>query len=210
MNETKKKGLTTELQCQLYFTQLGYNVSIPLGEDCRYDMIVDFDGILKRIQIKTCRENKGNIKIATRSTQVNSKRNLTIKYTNKQIDYYATFYNNQCYMIKALEESAEISLLFDGRSTHNGFIPRYLSDYEAEKQINKIKSGNEDVLKKYKVIQYDLSGNEISTYDSIHEAARFLGKKNGDSNITNAINNKHKTAQGYKWDMIIMDVESTT
>ena len=49
MNETKRKGLTTELQCQLYFTELGYNVSVPLGEDCKYDMIVDFNGILKRI-----------------------------------------------------------------------------------------------------------------------------------------------------------------
>ena len=49
MNEIKQQGLTTELQCQLFFTELGYNVSIPLGEDCRYDMIVDFDGILCRI-----------------------------------------------------------------------------------------------------------------------------------------------------------------
>ena len=39
MNEQKIKGLTTELQCQTYFTQKGYNVSVPLGEDCRYDRI---------------------------------------------------------------------------------------------------------------------------------------------------------------------------
>jgi hypothetical protein len=31
MNENKQKGLLTELQCQAYFTQLGYNVSVPLG-----------------------------------------------------------------------------------------------------------------------------------------------------------------------------------
>ena len=49
MTESKIKGLTTELQCQLFFTSLGYNVSVPLGEDCKYDFIVDIDGQLLRI-----------------------------------------------------------------------------------------------------------------------------------------------------------------
>ena len=40
MNEQKIKGLTTELQCQTYFTQKGYNVSVSLREYFRYDLIV--------------------------------------------------------------------------------------------------------------------------------------------------------------------------
>ena len=46
MVETKIKGLTTELLCQAYLTSLGYNISIPIGEDCRYDMILDLNGKL--------------------------------------------------------------------------------------------------------------------------------------------------------------------
>ena len=57
LNETQLKGLTTELQCQLYFTQLGYNVSIPIAQDCRYDMIIDVNDILYKIQVKTSRPN---------------------------------------------------------------------------------------------------------------------------------------------------------
>lgn len=56
MNESKIKGLTTELKVQAYLTELGYNVSIPLGEDCRYDLILDIDNLLLRVQIKTCTE----------------------------------------------------------------------------------------------------------------------------------------------------------
>lgn len=65
MTERKVKGLTVELLCQYYLTSLGYNVSIPLGEDCKYDMIADFDGILTRIQIKSCIEKKNGILIKT-------------------------------------------------------------------------------------------------------------------------------------------------
>ena len=73
MNEQKIKGLITELQCQTYFTQRGFNVSIPLNEDCRYDMIVDFNGILSRIQVKTCSISATGITIPCRSVQVNTK-----------------------------------------------------------------------------------------------------------------------------------------
>ena len=54
MTDSKRKGLVTELQCQTYLTNLGFNVSVPLGEDCSYDLIVDIEGLLLRIQVKTC------------------------------------------------------------------------------------------------------------------------------------------------------------
>ena len=46
MVNSKAKGITTELLCQAYLSSLGYNVSVPIGEDCRYDMILDVDGKL--------------------------------------------------------------------------------------------------------------------------------------------------------------------
>ena len=42
---TKQKGNLTELQCISAFISEGYNVSIPFGEDTRYDFIAD-DGYL--------------------------------------------------------------------------------------------------------------------------------------------------------------------
>lgn len=85
MNKTKVKGLITELQCQTYFTSLGYNVSIPLGEDCRYDMIVDIDGILIRIQVKTCHLSKSNdsFSISTKSVQCNTEKVKSKHYTKE-------------------------------------------------------------------------------------------------------------------------------
>lgn len=36
-----------------YYTKLGYTVSLPITESTRYDLIVDIDGDLKRVQCKT-------------------------------------------------------------------------------------------------------------------------------------------------------------
>jgi hypothetical protein len=43
-----------------YFTQLGYTVSLPLTESQSYDLIVDNDDGLKKVQIKTTSHKKNN------------------------------------------------------------------------------------------------------------------------------------------------------
>jgi len=47
------------------------------------------------------------------------------------------------------------------------------------------------------VIMCDLRGNEIRRFDSINEAARFLGKPPGA--ISRCLNGKGKKAYGYRW-----------
>lgn len=201
MNDTKIKGLVTELQCQTYFTQLGYNVLVPLGEDCRYDMIVDFNGILQRIQVKTCRLNKTKtgIKFSTESTRINSKENICRKYSKIEIDYFATFYEDKCYLIKVEECSRVKSLSFENKQVNQHSVC-FIDDYEADKQIQKILKGEEEIpLKESKVYQYDLRNNLIASYSSIREAAKALGDVQKKNHISQAIRGIRRTAYGYKW-----------
>ena len=202
MNETKIKGLTTELACQLYFTQLGYNVSVPLGEDCRYDMIVDFGNKLKRIQVKYCHENKNKtgIQFSTVSTRSNSNEVIQRKYTNDEVDYYATFYNGKCYLIKVIENPVScITLNFSRNRKRNQQDIMFIDDYECEKQIELIKNDIESNEKHYIICQYTKDLKLINTFASVHEAARMLGDVNKNGHISNAINGKYKTAYGYIW-----------
>lgn len=217
MTETKQKGLTTELQCQLYFTQLGYNVSMPLGEDCRYDMIVDFNGILCRIQVKTCHVNnlKTGIEFSTRSTQCNTQTTKTILYTADVIDYFATFYDNKCYLVPVQEVSGtQKTLLFENKRKNQQPIT-FIEDYEAEKQIQRIINGDEEVVientkpkqvaaPKNKIYQYDLEGNFIKSYDSCREAARELGDVSKNGAISQASRGVRKSAYGYKWKSVMV------
>lgn len=201
MNDTKKKGLVTELQCQTYFTNLGYNVSIPLGEDCRYDMIVDFNGILQRIQVKTCHVNDNNagISISTRSTRSNSQKNIYKNYSKKEIDYFATFYNNKCYLIKVEECFSGKTLSFKDQ-TVNQHCMYFIEDYEAERQIQKILKRKDEIVKKeQKIYQYDLKDNLIATFNSYLEAAEALGDAHKASHINQVVRGFRKTAYGCRW-----------
>ena len=201
MNNTKIKGLVTELQCQTYFTNLGYNVSIPLGEDCRYDMIVDFDGILERIQVKTCHLNKNEtgIEFSTESTRINTQENLRRKYSKEEIDYFATFYKDKCYLIRVEECSSQKTLSFENKQV-NQYPICFIENYEAEKQIQKIINGEEEIiLKENKIYQYDLRNNLIATFSSYAEAAKSLGDVHKSSHISQVIRGIRRTAYGYKW-----------
>lgn len=53
MNETKQKGLITEIECELAFAKLGILLSKPVAEDSRYDYIADLGNNFLRIQCKT-------------------------------------------------------------------------------------------------------------------------------------------------------------
>lgn len=199
MNDTKVKGLLTELQCQTYLTSLGYNVSVPLGEDCRYDLIVDVDGILLRVQVKHCREINSGITIPCRSTQVNTTTSKSKSYSKEQIDFFATYYNNKCYLVKVEECSTSKTLSFSNQRT-NGYDICYLDDYEAEKQLNDVINGVEKIPEERKIYQYDLRNNLVNAYDSCRDAARVgLGDVHKNGKISQCVRGIRQTAYGYKW-----------
>lgn len=52
MKNTNRKGDIAELAVAKKFLELGYWVSYPFGDDAPYDLIVDMNGSLKRIQVK--------------------------------------------------------------------------------------------------------------------------------------------------------------
>lgn len=139
---TKAKGNLTELQCITAFYQLGYQVSIPYGENSRYDFIADVNGKLIRVQVKTSsvkHETKGAISFATASTRINSTKNITHKYTKDEIDYFATFWNNKCYLVP-VEETASREKTLRFIPPANGQIKgiTFAKDCELEVQLAKI------------------------------------------------------------------------
>ena len=55
MANTKTVGDQTEAMVLAAFVAAGFPVSIPFGENQRYDLIVDVNGVLNRVQCKTGR-----------------------------------------------------------------------------------------------------------------------------------------------------------
>ena len=137
--DAKQKGNLTELQCIAAFYEQGYSVSIPYGENSRYDFIADVNGELLKVQVKTSRIKKENeaIVFACRSTNVNTKGTIYHRYTKEQIDYFATFWNGKCYLVPVEECSTEKTLRFCYPSSGQKQGITLAEDYELEKVLKR-------------------------------------------------------------------------
>ena len=112
---TKQKGNITEIQCLLAFISQGYKVSIPYGEDCRYDLVLDIKNKLYRIQCKTSHalENpEDGFKFKTRSIVITTHGVKSSTYSNEEIDFFATMYEDKCYLVPVEECGNEKTLRF--------------------------------------------------------------------------------------------------
>lgn len=132
MLEPKQKGNLTELQCITAFYELGYKVSLPYGENSRYDFIADINGKLIRIQVKTCKPSIDGsaISFPCRSTRVNSNGCYQRQYTSKEIDYFCTYYKNKCYLVPVSECSKEKKLRLSEAKNNQIKGVSYAEDYE--------------------------------------------------------------------------------
>ena len=98
---SKQKGNLTELKCLSAFVEQGCGVSIPYGDNSKYDFIADVDKKLFKIQVKTSSSKDENaIMFSCRSTHVNCTGVKNERYSSNEIDFFATYWNNQCYLIK--------------------------------------------------------------------------------------------------------------
>lgn len=103
MKDTNLKGTITELKCQTHFLELGYNVSVPQNPD-RYDFILDTGNKLLKIQVKTCNNNNPDYLVfATCSSHYVHGKHVHTAYQNEGIDYFCTYFDNQCYLVPVSE-----------------------------------------------------------------------------------------------------------
>lgn len=132
---TQAKGTITELQVATFFIQKGYVLSKPLM-DTRYDYLLELkNGTIKKIQVKTCRNvNNEYIVFKTCNTHTNTQGTFNRNYKG-EIDYFATFYNDKCYLIP-IEDCGSRTKSLRITPPKNGHTKgvNYITDYE----INKI------------------------------------------------------------------------
>ena len=142
MIDVKQRGNLTELQCITSFYELGHKVSIPYGENSRYDFIADIQGILIRVQVKTCHisDDGSSISFPCRSTRVNSNGCYHRLYTKEEIDYFCTYYNGKCYLVPVTECSkVKILRFLPTKNNQKGGV-NYAQDYELSVQVQKLLS----------------------------------------------------------------------
>ena len=141
MLSTKAKGAQTELECITYLHGLGYDISIPWGDNARYDFVLDVQNKLYKIQCKTSsKQEEGVYKFQCRSTYVNSQGNRSAGYTADDVDFFCTFIEGKCYLVPLTETSKREKVMrFVPPKNNQTKGITFAQEYLADNQIERLK-----------------------------------------------------------------------
>ena len=138
MLNSKQQGNITEVEVMLAFLKLGYNVLTPYGDCERYDFVVDINNHFYKIQVKSAKEEDEGAKFSfnTASTHYTDGKCIHHTYTSEEIDFFATTFNNQCYLIPVSECGNRIKSLRIA-TPKNGQVSRvsWAKDYKLEEVV---------------------------------------------------------------------------
>lgn len=129
---TNQKGLISELEVMLTFIKLGCNVSQPLNADSRYDCIIDKNGRLYKIQIKTAHlstRTKNSIEFKCRSITTSNNEHKETRYSNNEVDFFATVWEGQVYLVPIEHCSSSKTLHLDEKPIKPNQSFSYAQDY---------------------------------------------------------------------------------
>lgn len=139
LQENIKKGLLTELQCELDFRNMGFVVSKPITPDSRYDYIVDINGKLIRIQCKTgaSYDEDNAFSFLCCSTNWNSK--SLHSYSKEEIDYYYIRFKDKSYLFPVELGNKKTKILrLETKNKSNQASITWAKDYEFDKVMEEI------------------------------------------------------------------------
>src|SRR5208282_6664664 len=86
---SKQKGDISESVVLAHLVKKGLAVAIPFGNNHRFDLLVELDGVFKRVQVKTGRIRSGSLEFNT--TSVNGVTGARTQYSEKEIDLFLIY-----------------------------------------------------------------------------------------------------------------------
>lgn len=120
----------------------GCGVNIPYGDNSKYDFIADINGNLYKIQVTTASIKGDAIYFSCRSTHVNCAGVKNERYKAEDVDYFATYWEGNCYLVPISECSAIKTLRLDIPKKGQLKGISFAKDYELAKQLSKIGGSN--------------------------------------------------------------------
>jgi Holliday junction resolvase-like predicted endonuclease len=106
MAPLKRKGDLAELKVAADLSSRGCAISFPFGEDCDYDIVADFKGVLHRVQVKYTESDGQMILVRCRSHSLTKgKVRRTKYYTAETVDWIAVYdrTSDRCYYLPSSE-----------------------------------------------------------------------------------------------------------
>ncbi|MBR6551294.1 MAG: hypothetical protein IKT89_00475 [Clostridia bacterium] len=116
ITDTKRIGNSTELNCIAYLYDCGCEILLPYGDSQKYDIVIDYKGKFYRIQCKNANptyKEDGSIDFITFKTAWESgrKTRTRVHYSKDDIDFFATYFKGQCYLIPVEETASTVKTI---------------------------------------------------------------------------------------------------
>ena len=132
----KEKGNITELKCLLALKENGIDVSIPYGDNSRYDFVIDVNNKLFKVQCKSSHLTKYNsYEFATCSNNWNNKRRKSYK---NEIDFFITDVDGICCLIPINDVGDRTSFALRKEKSEFSNNPHYIENYKLENVISNL------------------------------------------------------------------------
>lgn len=129
---TKTKGTIAELKIASRLLEDGWKVLFPLGENNRYDLVVEKGGKFVRIQVKYVTQKKGSLDVNCSSSNNWS----VLPYNSNEIDYIAVFNasNEEMYFLPiSLMTKYKFKLRIDKTKNNQNKGIHYATDFKSLK-----------------------------------------------------------------------------
>ena len=139
---TKQKGDTTEVKVLSQLIGRGYSVSIPFGDNDKYDLIVDTGRSLLRVQCKTgWIENEEKVRFKTCSKTTENGSDVTKDYDD-EIDVFAVFCSEteECYWVPIEETGSKSTYLRITEAAIDHPSIRYAAEFRFERNLPPLQS----------------------------------------------------------------------
>lgn len=136
---TKQLGTIGELKAQYDFMKAGFDVAIPLGDYCPYDLIVSKNGKEYKIQVKSCEkitDGKIIFNISSRNYYIDK------IYTTNDADYFYLYCleNEESYLyaIENSNEGGRLYLRIEPTKNNQTKGINFAKDFNFNKVVNQL------------------------------------------------------------------------
>jgi hypothetical protein len=141
---SSQKGAVAEAAITAAVIQLGLTVLRPLCEGRRYDLMVDLEPALLRVQCKLARRVRGVLAINLQTCRHTPRGYIRTSYSASEIDAVAVYSAelNRSFLLPVAEVAGmrDVSLRLDATRNNQTQGVRWASDYELEPMIARLRN----------------------------------------------------------------------
>jgi hypothetical protein len=138
-----QKGAAAEAAITAMVIQLGLTVLRPLCEGRRYDLVIDLEPELLRVQCKLARQLEGVLSVHLKTSRYTPNGYISTSYTAAEVDAIAVYSPAQrrCYLIPIYEVSGRraIHLRLDPTRNNQAQGIKWARDYELASIIDRLR-----------------------------------------------------------------------